>query len=145
MAMQCFFHSFMTINATAEGSQSASKTPLRKHAYSNILKILPPTNEKKNQIKIRIFFIFLLNIDCGYSYEYPQSMFLSRNKNKNVYPCKPQFYYIKGGGGGWWALRGSKFYRRVFMMHSFIFPLIRSSLNKIDLSIFRKFANHAER
>ena len=22
-------------------------------------------------------------------------MFLSRNKKNNVYPCKPQFYYIK--------------------------------------------------
>ena len=40
---------------------------------------------------------------------YPQSMFLSRNKN-NVYPCKPQFYYIKG-------LRRSKLYRHVFVMH----------------------------
>ena len=42
------------------------------------------------------------NIDCGTrqkrrggSNEYPQSMFLSRNKKNNVYPCKPQFYYIK--------------------------------------------------
>ena len=26
--------------------------------------------------------------------EYPQSMFLSRNKKNNLYPCKPQFYYI---------------------------------------------------
>ena len=46
------------------------------------------------------------NIDCGYSLEpprrggsneYPQSMFLSRNKKNNVYPCKPQFYYLKVG------------------------------------------------
>ena len=28
----------------------------------------------------------------------------------NVYPCKPQFYYIKVG------LRGSKLYRHVFVM-----------------------------
>ena len=40
-------------------------TTFGKHAYSNILKILPPKNEKKttkkqNQIKILIFFIFLL-------------------------------------------------------------------------------------
>ena len=32
-------------------------------------------------------------------------MFLSRNEKNNVFPCKPQFYYIKvgfkrGGGGG---------------------------------------------
>ena len=24
-------------------------------------------------------------------------MFLSRNKKNNVYPCKPQFYYMKVG------------------------------------------------
>ena len=33
----------------------------------------------------------------GGSNEYPQFMFLSRNKKNNVYPCKPQFYYIKVG------------------------------------------------
>ena len=83
---------------------------LRKHAYSNILKILQP--KKKNfQIKKNLyFFTFLLeNKDCGYSLElprrggsneYPQSMFLSRNKKNNVYPCKPQFYYIKVGFNG---------------------------------------------
>ena len=59
---------------------------------------------------VLIFFIFLLkNIDCGYSLEppqqgsfnkYPQSMLLSRNKENNVYPCKPQFYYIKVGFKG---------------------------------------------
>ena len=81
--------------------------PLPKHAYSNILKISPPKT-KSFQIKksdIYIFFhISALNIDCEYSLqppclggsnEYPQSMFLSRNKKKNVYPFKPQFYYIK--------------------------------------------------
>ena len=53
-----------------------------------------------------IFHISAQRIDCGYSLEppqrggsneYPQSMFLSRNKKNNVYPCKPQFYYIKVG------------------------------------------------
>ena len=56
-----------------------------------------------------IFHISAQNIDCGYSLEpprrggsneYPQSMFLSRNKKSNVYPCKPQFYYIKVGFKG---------------------------------------------
>ena len=66
---------------------------LRKHAYSNILKIFPPINENF-QIKILIFLIFFAqNIDCGYSLEpprrggsneYPQYMFLSRNKNKST-------------------------------------------------------------
>ena len=60
--------------------------------------------------KTLIFFhISAQNIDCGYSLEpprrggfneYPQSMFLSRNKKNNVYPCKPQFYYIKVGFKG---------------------------------------------
>ena len=55
-----------------------------------------------------IFFISAQNIDCGY--EYPQSMFLSGNKKNNVYPCIPQFYYIKVG------FMGSKLYRHVFVM-----------------------------
>ena len=59
------------------------------------------------------------NIDCGYSIEpprrggsieYPQSMFWSRKKKNNVYPCKPQFYYINVG------FKGSKLYRHVFVM-----------------------------
>ena len=47
--------------------------PLRKHANSNILKILSQKKKKKKEffsIKILIFFTFLLkNIDCGYSLE----------------------------------------------------------------------------
>ena len=82
---------------------------LRKHAYSNILKISPPKNENF-QIKISDIFLFSAqNLDCGYplepphrggSNEYPQSMFLSRNKKNKVYPCKPQFYNIKVGFKG---------------------------------------------
>ena len=58
------------------------------------------------RLKNSIFHISAQNIDRGYSLEpplrggsnvYPQSMFLSRNKKNNVYPCKPQFYYIKVG------------------------------------------------
>ena len=58
---------------------------LRKHAYSNILEILPLKNE---------------NFQQGGSNEYQQSMFLSRNKKINIYPCKPQFYYINVGFKG---------------------------------------------
>ena len=56
-----------------------------------------------------IFHISAQNVDFGYSLEphwwgssnkYPQSMFLSKNKKNNVYPCKPQFYYIKVGFKG---------------------------------------------
>ena len=82
---------------------------LRKHAYSNILKISPPKTESFH-VEILIFFILL-----------------SRNKKDYVYPCKPQFYYIKmgfkgqgvmcggGGGGG-----GAKLYRYVFVMDVFL-------------------------
>ena len=73
---------------------------LRKHAYSNI------ENWKFSDTKSDTFHIPAQNIDCGYSLEpprrggsneYPQSMFFCRNKKNNVYPCKPQFYYIKVG------------------------------------------------
>ena len=82
------------------------KHTLRKHAYSNIPKILPPKNGNFYKKYSDIFNISAQNIDCGYSLdlprrggsnEYPQSMFLSRNKKNNVYPCQPQFYYIKVG------------------------------------------------
>ena len=83
-----------------------SAVTLRKHAYSNILIILPSKNENFQIKNSDIFYISAQNIDCGYplepprrgdSNEYPQSMFLSRNKKNNVYPCKFQFYYTKVG------------------------------------------------
>ena len=86
-----------------------SNTPLRKQAYSNILKILQSKNENFQIKTSDIFHISAQNIDCGYSLEppqrggsneYPQSMFLSRNRKNNVYPCKPQFYHIKVGFKG---------------------------------------------
>ena len=76
---------------------------------SNIKKNLPPKTENFQIINSDIFQISAQNIDCKYSLEpprrggsneYPQSMFLSRNKKNNVYPCKPQFYYIKVGFKG---------------------------------------------
>ena len=66
-------------------------------------------NIKFSEKKSDIFHISAQNIDCGYSLEpprrggsneYPQSMLLSRNKKNKVYPCKPQFYYIKVGFQG---------------------------------------------
>ena len=80
-----------------------------KHAYSNILKFLPPKYENFQMKNSDNFHISAQNIDCGDSLELPrrggsnespQSMFLSRNKKNNVYPCKPQFYYIKEGFKG---------------------------------------------
>ena len=69
-------------------------------------------HQKPENFQIKNFDIFHIsaqNIDCGHSLEpprrcgsngYPHSMFLSRNKKNNVYPCKPQFYYIKVGFKG---------------------------------------------
>ena len=56
--------------------------------------------------KSDVFHISAQNINCRYPLEphrrggsnkCPQYMFLSRNKKHYVYPCKPQFYYIKVG------------------------------------------------
>ena len=61
--------------------------------------------KKKSDKNPDIFHISAQNIDCGYSLEpprrggsnvYPQSMFSSKTKKNNVYPYKPQFYFIKG-------------------------------------------------
>ena len=68
--------------------------------------------QKLKNIQIKnsdIFHISYQNIDCVYSLEpprrggsneYPLLMFLSRNKKNNVYPSKPQFYFIKVGFKG---------------------------------------------
>ena len=82
---------------------------LRKHAYSSILKILPPENENF-QIKFfhifsyfcskHILWVLVRTPRRGGSNENPQSMFLSRNKKNTVYPCKTQFYSIKVGFKG---------------------------------------------
>ena len=78
---------------------------LQKHTYSNILKISPSKTEnfqiKNSHIfhisaqKHRLWVVVRTASMFTIYDEYPQSMFLSRNKKNNVYPCKPQFYYIK--------------------------------------------------
>ena len=86
----------------------SSLISLRTHAYSNILKILPPTNYNF-QIKILIFFIFcsthrlwvlVRTASTRRFLRVPTIYVYSRNKNNNVYPCKLQFYYIKVGFKG---------------------------------------------
>ena len=78
------------------------------HLHSNMLKISPPKTESF-QIKILIFFIFLLKtwIACTrwnclreMVVMSTHNLFLNINKKNNVYPCKPQFYYIKVGFKG---------------------------------------------
>ena len=74
-----------------------------------MLKILSQKMKIFRLKKSDIFHICAQNMDRRYSLEppqrggsneYPQTMFLSRNKKQNVYPCKPQFYYIKVGFKG---------------------------------------------
>ena len=50
----------------ASVTEEFSLFTLRKHAYSNILKILPPRNEKFQIKNSDIFHISAQNIDCGY-------------------------------------------------------------------------------
>ena len=66
---------------------------LRKHTYSNILKISPPKTEKNSDRKTLIFFhISAQNIDYGCSLEPPRDAvltsttiyFLSKNNKNNV-------------------------------------------------------------
>ena len=121
--MHCSFvymHIVWVYPRFCQNNEVENDSTLRKHAYSNILKILPPKNEIFQMKNSDIFHISAQNIDCGYSLEpprrggsneYPQSMFLSRNKKNNVYPCKPSFTIEK------WGLRGSKLYRHVFVMN----------------------------
>ena len=79
-------------------------TPIQIHC-----KFYRRKNENFKMKNCDIFLTSAQNIDCGYSLEpprrggsngYPQSNFLGRNKKNNVYPCKPQFYYIKVGFKG---------------------------------------------
>ena len=76
------------------------RSALRKHAYINILKILPPKNENFQIKNSDIFHISAQNIDCGYSLdpsrrggsnEYPQSMLLEEIRKIMYTPINPNF------------------------------------------------------
>ena len=76
-----------------------TRLPLRKQAYSNILKILP-SKMKFSDENSDISHISAQNIDYGYSLEpprrggsneYPQFIFLSRYKKKMYTPGNPSF------------------------------------------------------
>ena len=103
------------VKVTVNGVQRTIKikNKQQKHYENTPIQIywefLPPKNENFQMKNSGSFHISAQNIDCGYSLEpphrggsneYPQSMFLSRNKKNKVYPCKPQFYYIKVGFKG---------------------------------------------
>ena len=111
--------------------QFITKTRLFKYTEIFTTKIWKFSDEKSDN-----FHISAENIDCGYPLEpsrrggsngYPQSMFLSRNKENNVYPCKPQFYYIKVGQSGVW---GDQSY--IGMFSWWVSFLCVCSLNSMD-------------
>ena len=65
----------------------------------------------------------------GSSNKYPQSMFLSRNKKNNVYPCKPQFYYIKVG------FKGVKIIKDVSVMIDSMSHIIRKLKFGVNMAL----------
>ena len=78
---------------------------LRKYAYSNILKILPPKNENFQIKNSNIFHISAKNTDCGYALEppcrggsnvYPQSMFLAEIRKIMCTLLTPVLLYKSG-------------------------------------------------
>ena len=93
------------IHERTQRNHHITKTCLFKYTENFITKKWKFSDKKK----FDSFHISAQNIDCWYSLEppqrggsneYQQSMFLSRNEKNNVYPCKPQFYYIKVGFKG---------------------------------------------
>ena len=87
-------------------SSTITKTHLFKYTENFTSKNWKFSDKKKSFFFFFFFFFHISaqDIDYGYSLEpprrggsneYPQNMFLSRIKKNNVYPFKPQFYYIK--------------------------------------------------
>ena len=83
--------------AMLESNDHITKTSLFKYTENFTTKNWKISDKKSNTFRISA-----RNIDCGYSFELPEAilmsihnLFLSRNNKKNVYPWKPQFYYIK--------------------------------------------------
>ena len=79
----------------ASVESNITKTRLFKYIENFTTKKMKIFKEKNSDT----IHIFAQNIDYGYSLEPPCRVLtiyvLSRNKKNNVYPCKPQFYYVK--------------------------------------------------
>ena len=65
-------HSISYNTVCAPSEDFVQPAPLRKHAYSNLLKILPQKNENFQIKNSDIFHVSAQNIDCGYSLEPPR-------------------------------------------------------------------------
>ena len=75
------------LDSLAEWEDRRKRFILRKRAYTNILRILPPKNENFQMKNSGSFHISAQNINCGYLLEPPRrgeasthNLFLSRNK-----------------------------------------------------------------
>ena len=96
-----FFVSFaLTLSTLQTKPNTRLKSSLQKHAYSNILKILPQKHEKFQIKTSDIFHISAQNVDCGYSLElpwwvssneYPLSMFWAEIRKIMYTPVNPSF------------------------------------------------------
>ena len=75
------------------------------------------------------FLIFAQNIVVGTH----NLCFGAKNKKKNVYPCKPQFYYIKVG------CKGAFVSRTCFRDGLFLSETVTKATCKIRNSSFRNF------
>ena len=81
---------------------------LRKHAHAIYSNFHGCKNDNLHMKKFDIFLIFAQNIDCGYMLDVLTSTHnqcFRAKIRKNVYPCKPQFYYIKVGCKGVYITR----------------------------------------
>ena len=83
-----------------KGHFGLPRVSLQKHAYSNILTILPPKNENFQIKNSDIFHVSAPNIDCGYPLEpprrggsnkYQQSMFGAEIRKLTYTPVNPSF------------------------------------------------------
>ena len=97
------------LEQTAQNNLALTSLLITKTRLFKYIENFTAKNWKFSDKNSDIFHISAQNIDCGYSLEpprrggsnkYPQSMVLSRNKKNNVFPCKPQFYYINVGFKG---------------------------------------------
>ena len=94
----------MTVWTVSSGRSKRSDNLITKTHLFKYIEFFTTINWKFSDKNSDFFHISAQIIDCEYSLEppwrggsneYPQSKFLSRNKKNNMYPCKPQFYYIK--------------------------------------------------
>ena len=92
-----------------------------------------------------IFLIFAQNIDCEYTLEPPHcthNLSFGAIIRKKVYPCKPQFYYIKVGCKGVFVtqtcFRDELSCKEIEIFHSYcLFKVRANRLANMELVVFK--------